>query len=91
MVTLETDLHRHRLSGHLPHGSSIGKDSSGNYRTAPLKEYPPSLCEAVATGICTDMTSMDCGDVQSDPPSEFINRCKGMKDVSFDGWIGHDG
>ena len=91
MATLEMDLHRHRLSGHLPQGCSIGKDSSGNYRTAPLKEYPPSLCMAVATGLCTDITSMDCGEAECDPPSEFIERCKGMHDVSFDGWIGHDG
>jgi hypothetical protein len=91
MATLEMNLHRHRLSGHLPQGCSIGKDSSGNYRTAPLKEYPPSLCMAVATGLCTDITSMDCGEAECDPPSEFIERCKGMHDVSFDGWIGHDG
>ena len=91
METLEMDLHRHRLSGHLPQGCSIGKDSSGNYRTAPLKEYPPSLCLAIATGICTDVTSMDCSDPTFDPPSDFIDRCKGMRDVSFDGWIGHDG
>ena len=91
MATLEMDLHRHRLSGHLPQGCSIGKDSSGNYRTAPLKEYPPALCQAVASGLCTDLTSMDCGDASADPPYEFIQRCKGMKDVSFDGRIGHDG
>jgi hypothetical protein len=91
MATLEMDLHRHRLSGHLPQGCSIGKDSSGNYRTAPLKEYPPALCQAVASGLCTDLTSMDCGDASADPPYEFIQRCKGMKDVSFDGRTGHDG
>jgi hypothetical protein len=32
---------------------------------------------------------MDCG--EQDPPSEFIERCKEMRDVQFDGWIGHDG
>jgi hypothetical protein len=89
MATLEIDLNRHRLSGNLPQGCSIGKDSSGNYRTAPLKEYPPALCKAVAAGLCTDITSMDCG--EQDPPSEFIERCKEMRDVQFDGWIGHDG
>ena len=91
LATLEMDLHRHRLSGQLPQGCSIGKDSSGNYRTAPLKEYPPAFCQAVAAGLCKDLTSMDCSDFCRDPPPEFLSRCKGMKDVTFDGRIGHDG
>ena len=93
LKTLETELHRHLLTGQLPSGTSIGKDDSGNYRTAPLKEYPPALCQAVATSMCTDLTSIECGDFGSpfDPPLDFIRRCEEMRDDSFDGWIGHDG
>ena len=91
--TLESELHQHLLTGQLPTATSIGKDECGNYRTAPLKEYPPALCHAVAASMCTDLTRMDCSDFgsQTDPPTEFIRRCEAMRDISFDGWMGHDG
>jgi len=87
--TLETDLHSGRLTPHLPTGASIGKDHTGNYKTAPLKEYPPALCRAVAVCMCKDLASTECG--TQDPPADFITQCKALVDDQFDGYIGHDG
>lgn len=93
LPTLEAELHRHMLTGQLPCGTSIGKDANGQYRTAPLKEYPPALCQAVAQSMCTVLACTECGDFDSavDPPLEFIRKCAEMRDDSFDGCIGHDG
>ena len=89
LPTLEMDLHGGRLSPHLPHGASIGKDSSGQYRTAPLKEYPPALCRAIALSFCKDFASIECSDTA--PPSEFVTKCIEMSGDQLDGHIGHDG
>jgi hypothetical protein len=49
---LEDDLRAGRVSEDLPHGVSVGRDSSGQYRTAPLKEYPPSYVPSTSCCIC---------------------------------------
>ena len=33
------------------HPASIGRDSSGKFRTAPLKVYPSALCKVLAQGF----------------------------------------
>jgi hypothetical protein len=43
---LEADMRAGRVTTDLPHGSSVGKDATGQYRTAPLKKYPPAMCRA---------------------------------------------
>ena len=45
---LKQELHSGRITSELPKGSSIGKDASGQWATARLKEYPPGLCLALA-------------------------------------------
>ena len=89
LPTLEKNLHCSRLTPHLPQGASIGKDSSGQYKTAPLKEYPPALCRAIALSFCTEFASIECSDTE--PPSEFVTKCMEMCDNHLDGHIGHDG
>ena len=41
-----------------PCGAAIGKDDSGNFRTAACKEYPPlfsaGLARAIVDQLCTD-------------------------------------
>jgi len=49
---LEDDLRAGRVSEDLPHGVAVGRDSSGQYRTAPLKEYPPSYVPSTSCCIC---------------------------------------
>ena len=49
---LEDDLRAGRVSEDLPQGVSVGRDSSGQYRTAPLKEYPPSYVPSTSCCIC---------------------------------------
>ena len=44
-------LHQSRVTMDLPRRTSIGRDEGGNWATSKLKEYPPGLCLALATGI----------------------------------------
>ena len=41
-------LHQWRVCRELPRSSAIGLDEKGSWRTAPLKEYPPAMCGAMA-------------------------------------------
>ena len=44
-------LHQSRVTMDLPRCTSIGRDAGGHWATSKLKEYPPGLCLALATGI----------------------------------------
>jgi len=48
---LKQELHRGRITTEVPKSTSIGKDASGQWATARLKEYPPGLCLALARGF----------------------------------------
>ena len=48
---LEDDLRGGRVTSDNPRGLSVGKDAAGQYSTAPLKEYPPAMCRALATAF----------------------------------------
>jgi hypothetical protein len=88
---LEHFLHAGMLSTQLQFGQSTGKDDNGQFYTAPLKEYPPGFCMAMARSFasefCTMCTSMDCG---TDLPSSFLDLCKQMQDHDFGKYIGLD-
>eukprot|EP00435_Cladocopium_sp_Y103_P009314 s83_g2.t1 len=88
MQTLEKTLHAHRVTVELPSSISVGRASDGSFRTAPLKEYPPSMCKAIALSMCEDFISMDCD--ESTLPTDFMDRCKAMSNPFFGSFIGHD-
>ena len=48
---LKLELHKGRITKEVPRGISIGKDASGQWATARLKEYPPALCLSLARGF----------------------------------------
>ena len=48
---LRGELHAGMVTKDLPGGMSIGRDATGQWATAKLKEYPPGLCRALARGI----------------------------------------
>ena len=55
---LKLELHRGRITPDLPKGVSIGKDQTGQWATARLKEYPPGLCLALAKGMLKAIQSI---------------------------------
>ena len=66
MPGLMRRFHKWRVRRELPKACAIGRSESGGWRTAPLKEYPPALCAAVAESILSAVGSWPCEDVQ--PP-----------------------
>ena len=55
LFDLEQNLHKGTLSTQMVKGTSVGKDASGHFNTAPLKEYPPGFCKAIAQSFCTNL------------------------------------
>ena len=90
LTNLETTLHHGMLTKHLPFACSTGRDQHGNFRTAPLKEYPPGLCRAIACSFYSHFcTSGVC--VDRDPlPKELLDQCVKMSDRAFGEFIGRD-
>jgi hypothetical protein len=74
---------------------TTGKDSKGHFNTAPLKEYPPGLCKAIAiaqsfgTEFCTASACMDYS-ARPELPISFYNLCTKMRDNDFGKFIGLD-
>ena len=48
-----------------------GVDSSGAWRTAPLKEYPPAMCAAIAEVLSNVISSFPQCQAQEPLPSEL--------------------
>eukprot|EP00435_Cladocopium_sp_Y103_P032292 s1431_g8.t1 len=88
---LEKCLHGGMIAKDLPYGVTTGRDSSGNFNTAPLKEYPPGLCRAIAEGFVKEFTtsgiSVDHDAIEA-IPTEFFDLCQHMRDRSFGDYIG---
>lgn len=89
MHSLEAELHAHRVATELPHGMSVGKNDLGQFKTAPLKEYPPAMCKGIASALCTGVIGMDCDDTVL--PAALVQRCKDVTNQLFGDFIGHDG
>ena len=89
LPNLEKQLNACRIAKELPTSVSVGKDHNGQFRTAPLKEYPPSMCRAIAQALVFDFISMECD--ESALPVELTKRCTEMSAPLFGKHIGHDG
>ena len=91
--SLEKYLHEGMPCTKLIYGATTGRDTKGNFNTAPLKEYPPGFCKAMAHSFnhefCTDCTSMEYS-ARPDLPSSFSKLCAQMRDHDFGRFIGLD-
>ena len=87
---LEKEFCLGRVTPDLPKGVSVGRDDQGHYRTAPLKEYPPAMCRALALAFARDMTR-PCKGVSVSIPDSFHKLVEIMQDREFGVHIGHDG
>ena len=59
LPTIISSLHSHRIHKELPVGQAVGRDSSGGWKTAPLKEYVPALCKAMANSFLATFDSCE--------------------------------
>lgn len=88
MSQLEHFLHANRVTMEIPAGASVGKDQNGQFKTSPLKEYPPAMCKAIAEALCMDIVGTECDNTQV--PADLIARCKAMSCQLFGTFIGPD-
>lgn len=87
---LERCLHQGLLTKSLPTGISVGKNEKGQFNTAPLKEYPPGLCRAMADGFYQEFCMAGISAEHEPIPSALLDQCKQMHDRAFGQFIGHD-
>ena len=91
---LTEHLLRHRATP-LPTGGRIGKDNTGGWKTAALKQYPPAFCRAIANIFTNSQVDSDC---VAEVPSEFFDAFRDLvakfaedvpmgPDCCFDVWI----
>lgn len=72
-----------------PRSVNIGKDQSGQFRTAHLKEYPPALCAALAESTW-NATCTAPGDDSVQMPDSFREICRKLTVTEFGAHIGPD-
>lgn len=89
MPDIEVMLRKQRLAAHLPNGASVGHGQDGQFRTAPLKEYLPSMCKGLAGALIAELTSTECS--ENNLPADLVQKCKDMAGQLFGRHIGHDG
>lgn len=81
--------HKWRVRRELPKACAIGRSESGGWRTAPLKEYPPALCAAVAESILSAVGSWPCEDVQP-PLAEELDLWHRLHATEYGAFLGPD-
>ena len=83
-------LHSWRLVVQPPTGTSIGRTATGEFRTAKLKEYPPSLCAAIAQTFVDEIVQNSHHVDGSPLPEEFLSKCKEMVCSEYGQYMGPD-
>ena len=69
--------------------TTIGRDESGRFRTAHLKEYPPALCAALAE-TTWNATCLAPSDESTVLPQPFCTICQKLTLTEFGDYIGPD-
>eukprot|EP00435_Cladocopium_sp_Y103_P031951 s274_g8.t1 len=87
LESLESELHGGRMCASNPHGASVGRDDDGNFRTAPLKEYPPGMCRAVSLAFFQALRGNGTAQ-EPELPVEFCALVQTMQDSTFGNFIG---
>ena len=83
-------LHAQRVRKDLPAGQAVGRDAHGGWKTAPLKEYPPALCKAMANSFLAAFDSCDVAAVGPTITPDFHALCQSMQVHDYGDFIGHD-
>ena len=88
LPTLPAAIVQWRLTPDVPRHTNIGRDASGQFRTAQLKEYPPAFCGAIAQATFAAISGEVTTDVQID--HHFLSRCVAMDQGIQGDYIGPD-
>ena len=84
-------LHPCMLASEPPRGGSIGVDSSGFYKTARLKEYPPALNRGLSQAFLQVIEDDHCKLTQPKQiPQDFLHRCRDLTCTEYSERIGRD-
>lgn len=87
--TLDQRLRQWQLTSTAPTDKSFGLAADGSFLSAPLKEYPPAMCGAVAAAFVDEFCAE--GNVSGpDPPEDFRVRCKALVSEPMGTKIGLD-
>ena len=89
LSSLAVRLDEGALTTVLPKGTSLGRDQNGLYRTARLKEYPPSLCRSFAMSL-RDSVDHVTTDTRYDPSDDFLQRCALLEQSLYSDQMGQD-
>ena len=82
--------HAGRIRKDFPTAVSIGRTESGEWRTAPLKEYAPAFCRSIANSLLESF-SQDVADPSVEPPpSDFLAQCATLMATEYGSVIGAD-
>ena len=88
LPTLPAAIVQWRLTPDVPRHTNIGRDATGQFRTAQLKEYPPAFCGAMAQATFAAISGEVTTDVQID--HHFLSRCVAMDQGIQGDYIGPD-
>ena len=83
-------LHKWRLVKQPPTGISIGRSASGEFLTSKLKEYPPSLCAALAQCFMDEFVQTSFDEDAQPLPEPFLQRCQDMVCKEYGLYMGPD-
>ena len=82
-------LRKWHITSDNPRATTIGRDESGRFRTAHLKEYPPALCAALAE-TTWNATCLAPSDESTVLPQPFCTICQKLTLTEFGDYIGPD-
>ena len=83
-------LHPCMVTREPPRGGSIGVDSSGAFKTARLKEYPPALNRGLAQVFLQTIEDDFKSTEESSIPPGFLDRCRMLTCTEYGESIGRD-
>lgn len=86
---MESSLAAWKLTQQAPLSTSVGQTAAGAFRTAPLKEYPPSFCASLAQAFfCAFNKPNHAEALEADPL--FFQLCSDLTQTCRGSYIGAD-
>ena len=90
MEGIMMQFNKHRIRKELPKARAIGKQNDGHWKTSVLKEYPPSMCQAIARTFISVFDGCPVDTEMPEPPKAFTERCLSMECTEYGTRIGAD-
>ena len=78
-----------RLRSDIPKGASIGLNEAGEWKTGILKEYPPSMCHALAVAFRQGIDALPI-EVTKEPMASDVKRWQSLQCTTYSSHLGQD-